>query len=288
MNPQTVNGIMPARRWLAVVLAGLIGCAAPLVAAADKEAALSAWSAAAQYLHNEAYREFARLNRGAADGRSEQLGLALSLLGAQPVTGEKLAESRRLLRDLADGEDDAAYAARYFLGRIAQNFQERPDFAEAAAQYEWLIAHAADTYWGQMAAGKLAVLMLYALPAPEAAARVARAEALLARAQPLLARDLRIMIAEAILFHGLPSEPALAHLIAADELNTRIGQPALTAGQEADLLVQIINLSLRAGDRARADAVAERFKTRHPRDWRIYTLTQLLEADADGRPLPVP
>jgi len=263
-------GRRAALGMLAAVLALAGARAGAAEAAAPTTPEVQAWRNNAQYLAREAQRAFTRLARDPAEAeRSTRLGLALSRLSEQPVPAETLAGAGEILRQLAETDDEYGRAARYFLGRIAQNFQEPPDYPAAEKIFRELIARSGDSYWGQAARGKLALLILYALPAENAAARIAGVEALLDGSQGATTRDLHLLIADAMLYYGLPKETALAHLLTADSLSP---PGALAEGLRADMLVQIVDLSARTGRLAQAETYAARFAHEYPRDWRNSTI----------------
>jgi hypothetical protein len=266
----------------AVLLSGAPGLRAAPAAAPDR--LVQAWTADSNYFPREAHRLFTEQARADGHSRVARLGTALSLLTYPPTTDERIGQARAALRQLADsGDDEPALAARYFLGRIAQIYQSRPDYAAAADQYRALAGRHGETYWGQLALAKLGILILYALPAPAApAARLTQAEALLPRATPPTACDLHLMMADAALYYGLPAARALQHLLAADAL----GVPSDIT--RANVWVQIIELSAQLGERARAEAYGHRFFTAFPRDARRYAIEQKLAAVAAGDPDRVP
>lgn len=279
----------PARIMMTVAAAWLAGVAARATEATKPAApsiAIKAWQDSARYFANEAHHEFERVvKQPGGDTREVRLGMALSLLSVQPVLPENLARARATLHELATGDDEYGLAARFFEARMAQSFREEPDFAAAAAGYLALARGHGSTYWGQLALTKLAVLTLYVLPAENAATRIATAEALLPRAEPVGARDLHLMIADATLYYGRPKADALAHLVAAAKLSEHL---PLSETIRADMYVQIGDLSARLGDVAQANVYAEKMAKEYPRDWRNWSLRQVIDAVAAGRQPAVP
>lgn len=265
--------------------AGLAGAGHAAEKQTPAEATVQAWKDSARYFSNEAHREFTRLLKRGADTREIRLGLALTLLSVQPVVPENLVRARAELAELAKSDDECGLAARFFQARIAQSFQEEPDFGAAAEGYRRLVREHGETYWGQLALGKLAVLTLYALPNQNGAARIAAAEALLPAAKEAAARDLHLMIADAVLYYGLPPEGALAHLLAAAELSERVSLPD---AMRADLYIQIGELSARGRNLPQARAYLAKMEELFPRDWRNWALRQIIDAIAAGKKPAIP
>lgn len=249
-------------------------------------AAEQGWQDNARFFANDAAKAFASLGAETGKGgREDRLGLALSYLSYQPVTVERLASAREILTELAQDGDEPGLAARYFLARMVQNYQEKPDYAEAARRYRALVEAFGNSYWGQLAIGKLAILELYVLPSVGPQKRIAEAEKLLALCQPVASRELHMVIGDAMLYYALPKEAALAHLVAAEKI---VADSALPDSVRAELMVQIINLSARTDHLPQAQAYAARFKENYPRDWRNYAIGQILAAVEAGREPPIP
>ncbi|QYM78646.1 hypothetical protein K0B96_15280 [Horticoccus luteus] len=279
----------------AVLLAGVVARGAEAAQSADAgdvakpaapSIAIKAWRDSARYFANEAHHEFERvLKQPGGDTREVRLGAALSLLSVQPVLPDNLARARATLHELATGDDEFALAAKYFEARMAQAFREEPDFDAAAAGYRALIREHGTNYWGQLALMKLAVLTLYVLPADNAAARLAAVEAMLPQAEPVNARDLHLMLADATLYYERPETDALAHLVAAGKLSEHL---PLSETIRADMYVQIGDLSARLGQLAQANAYAAKLAKEFPRDWRNWSLRQVIDAVAAGKKPAVP
>jgi hypothetical protein len=242
------------------------------------------WEFVARHLPEEAA---ASVRTAPVSGdREAALARAVVLMDATPVSDRRLEDVAAQLEELARGDDEIAQAAGYLTGRLYQAHFYRPDFPRAAHAYEALAARHPGGYWAQLGLVKLALLQLYVLAAPEAPeARIAAAETLLPRVTiPELQCDLHIVLGRARLFHGQPLGGVLAHLLAAD----RIG--GLTGLKRAELLVQIAELSRRAGQPAQARAYFQRFMAENEVDARVYTVKAILaEMDragpaAEGRP----
>lgn len=236
----------------------------PLPAATPADA----WRALADSRPQDALR----LLKALPDGREAQLIRALALTHQQPVTDEALRQAELLLVSLAAGEDDYALQAHYLQARLHQVHYASPDPARAAELYSTLAARRPGSRWAQLALVKLALLHLYALPAPAGPeSRLQQAEALLARlTEPALQRDLHLQIGQAGLHHGLPPARALPHLRAAERIG---GVPGVA---QEDLLLQIGELSLRVGDLATSREFFERYLRDYAVNPRCFTVRHRL------------
>lgn len=205
--------------------------------------------------------------------RAGLLAKATASLDDQPVTDDALRNSEALLATLAEGNDTIAAEAAYLRARIYQVHFSQPDYSKAAALYEELATKHPDTYWAHLGLVKLAMLHLYLLPSPsEPAERVARAEQLLTRvSEKELQRDLHLQIGLGAIFWHLPLERVLPHLLAADH----IGDVPGTA--QEDLVVQIAELSLRAGQLGQSRQYFERYLREYSSNIRCYTVEQKLK-----------
>ncbi len=169
------------------------------------------------------------------------------------------------------------WAARFFLGRIAQHHRQRlgPGRGGAGNGTPGSSRSSPHSFWAQSALAPLALLEIYALdtPAPPEL-RLARAERLLALADTASARsDLHMAIAYAVFYYRLPvRRRALPHLLAAEPLH-RI-DPLL----RSDVLVQIAELSRLAGDKPQATRYYQAFLDENPDDLRRYLIRQRLAA----------
>jgi len=234
------------------------------------------WQALASYHAEQALPVFDRkLNASdPAVAREAHFGHALAALNKQPVSAGQIEEARRGFAELADGSDDVAQGARFFLGRIAQNHQQTPDPLEADRQYRQLIAGHPDSMWAQTALSRLAILEIYALdPSSPPEVRIARADKLVALARtPSAACELHLVIANAIFFYRLPDGPTLAHLLAA------VRSDRLDRATRTEVLVQVAELSRLAGDKAQAARYYQLFLDENPIDFRCYIVRERLAA----------
>jgi hypothetical protein len=246
-----------------------LACAAPGAAAAP--AVADGWALLGRLKATDAERVFA----AAPPSREASFGRAVSLLVRQPASETQVDEARGILSSLtAGGADDNALGALYFLGRIAEYYQARPDPAEAARRFRELVDAGAGSAWAQTALTRLAVLEIYAVGLDRGPpGRIAAAERLLGLARDPAARaDMEVVIADAVFFYKLPAASALPHLVAAE----RAG--ALDGPARADVLVQIGVVSELCGDSARARASYGTFLAAFPSDHRQYAVRLRLAA----------
>lgn len=233
------------------------------------------WQALANYRAPQALQIFDRAiaSENPVVMREARFGRGVALLDKQPVSPAQVEEARALFTDLAgSGTDDFAQGARFFLGRIAQHHLAQPDPAEAARQYQQLLAEHEKSVWAQSALGRLALLELYELnPSLPPAARLSQAEKLLAHARtPSAQSEVHLAIADATFFFRLPAGGALPHLLAAE----RLGR--LDWAERMDVLVQIAELSRLAGQREQAAKFYRTFLQENPRDLRHYVVKERL------------
>ena len=240
--------------------------AAGAAGASDELAA--AWRLLGDNRAKDAVRHLA----AAPAGREAELARAVSRLDLQPVTPANLATAEAELTVLARGEDETAALAAYMQARIWQLHTLPRDEARAAALYLALAERHPSSHWAQLGLVKLALLRLYALPEPAAAAaRIAAAEALLPRVtEPGLRRDLHYQLGQATVFYRFPPEATLAHWLEVD----RGG--GLDGLAQEDLIVQIGELSRRAGRLGPAREYFERYLREHATNLRCVTVRLLL------------
>jgi tetratricopeptide (TPR) repeat protein len=161
------------------------------------------WQQLAQSKTPEARAAFAAVPPADPAAREARLGEAVALFSLQPRTDAKIAEAARLLETLraADPNDPSGLAAAYYLARIAHIHGTTPDHAAAIAGYRALLAAHPENFHAQLAAPKLALLLLYDdVPPAEWDRRVAEVTALLPRlTAPEAVRDTRLTLAMALI-----------------------------------------------------------------------------------------
>jgi hypothetical protein len=220
-----------------------------------------------------------------ADPRERALAGALFVLARPPLTEAGIATVATTCTELARGDDELAALALYLSARVVQVHRLSPDYPQAASLYRELARRHPQSHWAQLGLVKLGLLTLHALPEPaDAAARVAAAGTLLTGiTEPALQRDLHLQIGAAAVLSGLPVDTALPHLIAADKVGGLLG----LVGE--DLVIQIGELSLRAGHREQGIAYLQRFLRDFPTNTRRYNIEQrLAEVGASRAPEGAP
>ena len=241
------NGVPRASRpvilltWLlALGVVGVTRAAAP----ADE-----GWQDLAGYLFRDAHDAFTRTPVGS--DRLRAMGAAASLLNEPPVSPTKVAEvEEQLRRVIADNPaDEPALYARYLLARIA-HLHRPAEIAEIEAAYRAVITAAPAHPLGQLAAGKLALVLLYQRTDLTVSARIAAAAELAptaGRAElPETACSFYRVLAEAALYYDILDERVLAWLQRADTMQTRDRTVA------ASLRVQLAEVARSLGHREAA------------------------------------
>lgn len=254
---------------------GLLACLLALAAAGFSRAAPAAddgWQLLAGYLFRDAHDAFTR--EPAGPDRMRALGEAASLLNDPPVTAGKVAQSEAQLRGLvaANPADESALYARYLLARIA-HLHRPAEIAEIEAAYRAVIAAAPTHPLAQLAAGKLALVLLYQRPDLAVPQRLAAAAALApvagAAQLPETACIYYRVLAEAALFYDVLDERVLAWLQRADAIGTR---EIMTA---TSLRIQLAEVAQALGRREEALGYYRQFlATAVPTDNRYRTAAE--------------
>lgn len=218
-------------------------------------------------------RDALRALGGDRSTRAAQLAYAATVMSQQPATDHNMHEAETVFIELAKGDDAIADEAAYLRARLWQLHYSTPDLAKAAELYSELALRRPQSHWAQLGLVKLGLLKLYALPEPAAGSdRLAPAEALLARIhEPALQRDLHLQIGQAGVVLRQPLPRLIPHLVAAD----RIGGISGTAYE--DLVIQIGELSLRAGLLDQAKAYFTRYLHEYPAALRTFAVRKRLE-----------
>lgn len=204
------------------LLTWLLALSAAITSHAAAPAADGGWEFLAGYLFRDAHEAFMRDPAGPA----RALGEAASLLNEPPVTAGKVARAEAQLRELvsANPADEPALYARYLLARIS-HLHRTGEVAEIEAAYRAVIAAEPGHPLAQLAAGKLALVLLYQRPDLTVPQRLAAAAALApvagAEQLPETACIYFRVLAEAALFYDVVDERVLAWLQRADAIGTR-------------------------------------------------------------------
>lgn len=214
---------------------------------------------------------------GAVDERSKALAEALLAMARPPLSDGDWAKIEPVFSRLAQGDDEIAAQALYLQARMYQVQKIVPDYARAEALYEELARRWPESHWAQLGYTKLGLVKLFATDAASPRARIVAAEALLAKlTEPALRRDLQLQIGWAALEYGLSLDEVLPHLIAADAIGGMMGMTP------EDLVIQIGELSFRAGHLTQAKHYFERFFEEYAISPRAYNVRQRLnEVEAE-------
>jgi hypothetical protein len=204
------------------------------------------------------------------DARERALAGVVVALTRLPLTGDRLRELDLVLADLTAEVDDLSARALYLRARLHQVHSTPANYARAGELYRELAQRHPASHWAQLGLVKLGLISLYALPeTADPADRLAKVAALLgAITEPALRRDLQMQIGWAGLFYNRPLDEVLPHLIAAE----RTG--GLFALVPEDLVLQIGELSLRAGQYEQARTYFDRFLREYPVSLRRYNVQQ--------------
>ena len=208
----------------------------------------------------------------AVDERTKTLAEAVLAMARPPLSESDWLRIEPMLAQLAQGEDEIAAQALYLQARMHQVQKLVPDYPRAEALYDELARRWPESHWTQLGYVKLGITKLYAADdAADPRARIEAAEALLAKlTEPALRRDLQLQSGWAALEYDLPLEDVLPHLIAADSIGGFMG---ITP---EDLLIQIGELSFRAGHLEQAQRYLRRLVAEFPTSTRIYNVRQRL------------
>lgn len=220
-------------------------------------------------------------NVSGVDLRTEQLAQGVLDLARPPIGEGDWNRIEPVLARLAAGNDQIAARALYLRARMYQVHRTPPDYGQAEALYRELARRWPGSHWAQLGLVKLGMLKLFGLPEPaDPRQRLAAVEALLAGIkEPFLRRDLELQIGWAGVFYDLPYDEVVPHLIAADRVGGILG---ITP---EELVIQIGELSFRAGQLEQAKAYFERFLRDFPTNTRRYNVQQRLRQveEAMGR-----
>lgn len=219
------------------------------------------------------------------DERARTLAGAVLDLARPPLSDGDWNRIEPVLARLAKGDDEIAAQALYLQARMYQVQKSTPDYGRTEQLYGELARRWPGSHWAQLGYVKLGLIKLFALPEPaDPHQRLTSVEAVLARiTEPVLRRDLLLQMGWAGLHYELPLDEILPHLIAADQIGGLMG---ITP---EDLVIQIGELSFRAGYLHQARRYFERFFAEFPTSTRVYNVRQRMDeleaalAAAEGR-----
>jgi hypothetical protein len=267
----------------------LFVAALPLAAAATRGESVAqadvhrGWQELSLQDANEAQATFAAIAADHPGRRDARLGEALALLQLRSRTPGNIADATGRLESLRaeNPDDDVGIGAAYYLARIAQVHRFTPDRETAVAGYRALLAAHPAHHYAQLAAPKLAALLLYDdVPPAEWDRRVAEIEALIPQLMaPEAIRDTRLTLAMALIrlrHDSARAYPLFAACVNAGTLTrlTRINTVLLQAAECAQQL----------GQPAAAARYYAQFLGEFPQDAKSDEIRRRLAAlDAKGR-----
>jgi hypothetical protein len=265
------DGRMP--RSYPVVGALLLGFAVAVSGrgeAVRDEGLTAVWSYAATSQPVEARAALKKI--AGLEERTKQLANAILDLARPPLSDGDWERIEPVLARLAEGDDVIAAQALYLQARMYQVQKSTPDHERAEQLYRELARRWPASHWTQLGYVKLGLAKLFGSPEPQdARVRLAAVEALLAKVtEPALRRDLQLQIGWAGLFYELPLDEVLPHLIAAESIGGMMGVTP------EDLLIQIGELSFRAGHPEQSRHYFERMLAEYPASLRGYNVRQRL------------
>ncbi len=251
-------------RPLAMLLsAALVFSTAVLAAAEDR--VRTAWEELSLLNPNDAQQLFHAAAAHDPASREARLGEALAQLNAQPRSEARLADARRLFESLRaeNPADDAGIAATYYLARLRQIHDYATDRTPAILAYRALLAAHPGHPIAELAAPKLAILLLYDDVAPAVwDQRAQEIFTLLPQLQsPEARRDTRLILADALIKlrrDHARAYPLLAHCLDANLIVRvqRLNSALLQAAESARIL----------GRNSEAAAYYARYLEQFPRD----------------------
>jgi len=194
---------MTVPRLLPVIVACTLPWTASRGAGESPSPLHAGWQDLALVNASDAQRVFAAAQESNPASREARFGAALTLLQLRSRTPGHVADAAELLENLRqeNPNDDIGIGAAYYLARIQQLHSFTPDRAAAVASYRALIAAHPGHPYAQLAAPKLALLLLYDdVPSAEWEKRVAEIEALIPQlTAPEAARDTRLTLGTALI-----------------------------------------------------------------------------------------
>ncbi len=208
------------------------------------------------------------------DPRTKALADLVLDLARAPISEGDWAKIEPALGKLAQGEDEIAVRALYLQARMHQVHLLKPNYARAEGLYLELNERWPGSHWAQLGLVKLGLVKLFALTEPlDVGQRFAEVDALLSQIEePTLRRDLQLQMGWAGLFHQRALDDVLPYLIEADKVGGMLG---ITP---EDLLIQIGELSFRAGHLAQAKSYFERFLREVSSNTKRFNVRQQLAA----------
>ena len=262
---------MPCLPLLAIVVAFALSCAGVgPVQAGSAEGSEAIWSLVADGRPAEAATVLDQQEM--MDPRRRELAAVVITLSRPPVAESEVRAGEATLARLAAGTDDLAAQSLYLLARCQHMHRTVPDYGRAEESYRELARRWPGGHCADLGLVKLGLIKLYAMAGPtEPVVRLTAARELLTQIKaPSLRRDLQLQIGWAALFYERPYDELLLDLIAAEAVGGMLG---ITP---EDLVIQIGELSFRAGHDRQAQRYFTRFLAEFPTNPRRFNVQQRL------------
>lgn len=223
------------------------------------------WKALGRLDPAAATAAFQASSRARSADRTDRLGAALAELALEPHTAARVDAARTALRQLQaeNADDEPGIAAAYYLARIRQLHDRPADRAGAIGAYRALLREHPGSAVAELAAPKLAVLLLYDdVPADVWNSRAAELRALLPHLVSRAARrDTRLVLATALLRLRNDAAGAYPLISACLDENLIVRPPAI-----ATALLEAAEAARRLGRTADARRYYGRYVREFPRE----------------------
>ncbi len=263
-------------RPLTPLLAAACLLAASVRGEVPRDDARAGWRNLSILNANEAYRVFSTAADANPADRDARLGEAVSLLNVEPQTDDSIARASGLFESLRSGEkgDEAAVGAAYYLARIAQLHAAAPDRDAVVRDFRDLIARHPRSPYAQLAAPKLAILLLYDdVPAAEWQRRAREVEDLIPTlSTPAARRDTRLVLAGALI--RLRGDHARAYPLITQCLAENL---VIRPSHLNSLLLQAAESARVLGKNGEAAAYYRKFLSDFPSDMKTDEIRRRLE-----------
>lgn len=238
---------------------------------------LENWQKAKIFLFDEAHQNFAKsaeMSQG-EEARANRLGEAVTLLTIQPRTQGNIMRSQSIFEELIsqNPKDATGLAARLHLARLFE-FHVSPQYPQKAREiYEGLLTDGLGDPLAELAASRLALIVLYSTDSPESLNDAARKLA-------GYGTTLQTSIGRREFYSNLgltlvqlrgDNKLAMEYLIAAEAEGLPMQQ------LDAPILITIAAIAEELGDMETAKKYYSLFTSRYKRDARRYSVLEKLE-----------
>lgn len=240
-------------------------CSSLILSATDEAAIHSTWEMMAGFSSGQAVNNLV----DQPESTEQQLALAAAFLGKYPQTSQNVDRSEEILLKILEtpGRPELRPAVYYLLARIEHLFRENRE-PQAADYYVQLRAEFPESRLADVAAVKLALLQLDALPADADQAKVHTIVEQLAVPRRATALNDFHQVVASYLLEKQDLEFAFVHLQAARNLGVATGK------NRANLQIQVGRVGTLIHEYQIALASFEEFVKDYPSDGRNYMVRQ--------------